>query len=34
VIGMLIMLVNIYKTIVAPKADEVFEAAASPIPAE
>ena len=34
VVGMLIMLVNIYKTIVAPKADEVFEAAASPIPAE
>ena len=34
VIGMLIMLVNIYKTMVAPKADEVFEAAASPIPAE
>jgi cytochrome c oxidase cbb3-type subunit 1 len=34
VAGMLIMLVNIYKTIAAPRADEVFEAAASPIPAE
>ena len=34
VVGMLIMLVNIYKTIAAPRADEVFEAAASPIPAE
>ncbi len=34
VAGMLIMLVNIYKTIVAPKADEVFDAATSPIPAE
>jgi cytochrome c oxidase cbb3-type subunit 1 len=34
VVGMLIMLVNIYKTIAAPKADEVFDAAASPIPAE
>jgi cytochrome c oxidase cbb3-type subunit 1 len=34
VAGMLIMLVNIYKTIVAPKVDEVFDAAASPIPAE
>ena len=34
VVGMLIMLVNIYKTIAAPKADEVFEAVASPIPAE
>ena len=31
---MLIMLVNIYKTIAAPRADEVFEAVASPIPAE
>ena len=34
VVGMLIMLVNIYKTIAAPRADEVFEAVASPIPAE
>ena len=34
VAGMLIMLVNIYKTIAAPRADEVFEAVASPIPAE
>ncbi|MGA9824417.1 MAG: cytochrome-c oxidase, cbb3-type subunit I [Methylocystis sp.] len=34
VAGMLIMLVNMYKTIVAPKVDEVFDAAASPIPAE
>ena len=34
VVGMLIMLVNIYKTIVAPRVDEVFDAAASPIPAE
>jgi cytochrome c oxidase cbb3-type subunit 1 len=34
IVGMLIMLVNIYKTIAAPKADEVFGAAASPIPAE
>ncbi|MFY9832309.1 MAG: cytochrome-c oxidase, cbb3-type subunit I [Methylocystis sp.] len=34
VVGMLIMLVNIYKTIAAPRADELFEAVASPIPAE
>ncbi len=34
VAGMLIMLVNIYKTIAAPRAEEVFEAVASPIPAE
>ena len=34
VVGMLIMLVNIYKTIAAPRADEAFEAVASPIPAE
>ncbi len=34
VVGMLIMLVNIYKTIAAPRSDEVFEAVASPIPAE
>jgi cytochrome c oxidase cbb3-type subunit 1 len=34
VVGMLIMLVNIYKTIAAPRAEEVFEAVASPIPAE
>ncbi|MGA8171710.1 MAG: cbb3-type cytochrome c oxidase subunit I, partial [Methylocystis sp.] len=34
VVGMLIMLVNIYKTIAAPRTDEALDAIASPIPAE
>ncbi len=34
VIGMLIMLVNIYKTITTPRTEEVLEAVAAPMPAE